>query len=92
MGKKRCRKTKTSKGQRPNVKRDTVKAVARDRPRTDYWLNKLDAWAKGQNPWITVKNEDGQTNRPFKRVRATDVWGKNRKPHNIFFKKEKKNV
>lgn len=36
-------------------------------------INKLDAWKKGKNPWITF--ETGQKNMPFKRQKANEVWG-----------------
>lgn len=89
MGKKRRRSKQTSKGIHSAVDRKVCKAVARDR--TDYHERKLDAWLRGQNPWISVPNVDGQTNRPFKRVRANDLFGRSRSKYNIFMKREKRN-
>lgn len=36
-------------------------------------INKLDAWKKGKNPWVTFETD--QKNMPFKRMRANEVWG-----------------
>lgn len=40
--------------------------------------NKHLAWAAGKNPWLTIANTttDEHTNKPFKRVRANDYWGR----------------
>ena len=69
MGKKHIRKTKTSKGQRPSVS-STVKVVS------DVYtkeMNKLNAWIRGQNPWITVPGPD--TKHAWVKKRANDLWG-----------------
>ena len=36
-------------------------------------LNKTRAWAKGQNPWVTI--ETNQSNKKFVRVKANSLWG-----------------
>ena len=72
MGKKRTRKTVTSKGQRRNIVAG-VKEVRRERSEGVTADNKLKAWRKGQNPWITVPGT--QTNMRFIKVRANAVWG-----------------
>lgn len=72
MGKKRCRKTYTSKGQRKNVV-NGVKEVRKDVSPLDKALNKLEAWRKGQNPWITLPGT--QTNQRFVKVRSNTLWG-----------------
>jgi hypothetical protein len=81
MGKKRIRKTVTSKGQRRSIVAG-VKEVRRDRSPVEKALNKLMAWKKGQNPWITVPGT--QTNMQFIRKRANDVWGDPRHVANIY--------
>jgi hypothetical protein len=81
MGKKRIRKTVTSKGQRRSIVAG-VKEVRRDRSPVEKALNKLMAWKKGQNPWITVPGT--QSNMQFIRKRANDVWGDPRHVANIY--------
>jgi hypothetical protein len=73
MGKKRARKSKTSKGIHSNVAASTLKAVRRDVSEVTQAMNKLDAWKKGKNPWITVPGT--ATNARFIRVRANSVYG-----------------
>jgi hypothetical protein len=70
-------KTKyTSKGERKNVSPAVTKAVKRDRTYLDKMVQKQKAWAKGQNPWITVPNiNTAQTNKKMVRVRANSEWG-----------------
>jgi hypothetical protein len=72
MGKKVKRKTYVSKGQRRSVA-NGVKEARRERPEFEKALNKLEAWRKGQNPWITVPGP--ASNRRFVRVRANNLWG-----------------
>lgn len=72
MGKKRIRKTTTSKGQRRSIVAG-VKEVRRDVPEVTKALNKIAAWKKGQNPWVTVPGT--QSNMRFVRVRANALWG-----------------
>jgi hypothetical protein len=72
MGKKRTRKTVVSKGQRRNIVAG-VKEVRQDRGEGEKAYNKLKAWRKGQNPWITVPGT--QTNKRFIKVRANAVYG-----------------
>ena len=72
MGKKRTRKTVTSKGQRRSVVAG-VKEVRQSVTDFDKALNKLEAWRKGKNPWITVPGPS--SNKPFVKVRANSVYG-----------------
>lgn len=90
MGKKRSRKTKTSKGLHSAVSKAVIHAVKQSIPYIDKSYNKLKAWRKGQNPWITIENVGGPADRLFRRVRANTIWGnpKNLK-FNIYLKKEK---
>lgn len=72
MGKKRTRSAQTSKGERRNIVAG-VKEARRDRSEVEKALNKLEAWRKGQNPWITVPGP--ASNARFIRVRANNLWG-----------------
>jgi hypothetical protein len=74
-GKKSKGKNYTSKEGRNSVSRSLVKAVRSDRAPLEVMLNKLSAWKKGQNPWITVTNPNSlETNRRFIKVRARQEW------------------
>ncbi len=75
MGKKRSRSTYTSKGQRPNVSSSLLKLVSRSRDFFEKEFNKIDAWKKGKNPWITIENVGGETNKKYIKVRANDYFG-----------------
>lgn len=79
MGKKRSRSTYTSKGIHSNVSKSTLKLVRNSRTELEKELNKAKAWRKNLNPWITVKNTQSGTNRPYYKVRANDVMGDPRK-------------
>ena len=84
MGKKRIRKTTTSKGQRRSIVAG-VKEARRDVPEVVKALNKIAAWKKGQNPWVTVPGT--QSNQRFIRVRANSLWGDPKKiSHGIYSK------
>lgn len=72
MGKKRTRKTVTSKGQRRNIVAG-VKEVRQEKSEGEKSYNKLKAWRKGQNPWITVAGP--QSNKRFIKVRANTLYG-----------------
>ena len=75
MGKKRIRKTKTSKGSHSNVAASTLKLVAAAVCPFEKAMNKIKAWRAGKNPWITVRNTSGQTNMPFIKVKANTLYG-----------------
>lgn len=81
MGKKRIRKTVTSKGQRRSIV-NGVKEVRQARSPLERATNKLKAWKKGLNPWITVPGT--QTNMRFVKKRANDVYGDPRHVANIY--------
>ena len=72
MGKKRTRSSVTSKGERRNIVAG-VKEVRAGRSEFEKAFNKLKAWKKGQNPWITVPGPG--SNMRFVRVRANTLWG-----------------
>jgi len=72
MGKKRTRKSITSKGQRRNIVAG-VKEVRQSVSEVNKALNKLEAWRKGKNPWITVPGT--ASNKRFVKVRANNLYG-----------------
>jgi hypothetical protein len=72
MGKKRSRSTTVSKGERRSVVAG-VKEVRRATTEVQKALNKLDAWIKGKNPWISVPGPS--KNQSFVRVRANALYG-----------------
>ncbi len=41
-------------------------------------LNKIAAWKKGQNPWLTIPSISTavKNNKPFTRIKANDYWGR----------------
>jgi hypothetical protein len=73
MGKKRSRKTQVSKGERRSIGRWAVNAVRREKSEAEKAINKLDAWRKGKNPWITVPGPS--SNMRFIKVRANSLYG-----------------
>lgn len=81
MGKKVKRKTYTSKGQRRAVVAG-VKEARQTRCGFDTALNKVEAWRKGLNPWITIATN--QKNMPFVKKRANEVYGNPRATVNIY--------
>lgn len=59
------------------VSRKWTKAVRRDRALLNDRLEKWNAWKKGKKVFLTVENPNSrETNKPFVRVPASDVWGK----------------
>lgn len=72
MGKKRIRKSQTSKGQRRSIV-NGVKEARMGRSPFESALNKIKAWRKGLNPWVTVPGPS--SNMRFVKVRANALWG-----------------
>jgi hypothetical protein len=81
MGKKVKRKTYVSKGQRRSIV-DGVREARRDKSPIEKALNKLEAWRKGQNPWITVPGPNKSM--AMVRKRANEVYGDPRATANIY--------
>jgi hypothetical protein len=81
MGKRKTPQVKsgskyTSQGQRPNVARSVLKAVRLTRSYSDELINKLAAWKRKENPWVTVENSNKNAkNKKIIRVRANDHFG-----------------
>lgn len=72
MGKKRTRSATTSKGERRSMT-NGVKEARRDRNPFDKALDKLKAWKKGLNPWITVPGPSKKE--AWVKVRANALYG-----------------
>jgi hypothetical protein len=75
MGKKRSRKTKSSKGVHTSV----GKGSRVETTYLDKMLNKLTAWQKGKNPWVTVSVAGKDVS-----MRANAAWGDPRRRYNIY--------
>ena len=59
------------------VSRKWTKAVRRDKALLNDRLEKWNAWKKGKKVFLTIENTNSrETNKPFVRVPAADVWGK----------------
>ena len=81
MGKKKIRKTQVSKGQRRSIVAG-VKEVRAEKTPLEKTMNKIKAWKKGQNPWVTVSGPS--TDKLFIKKRANEVWGDPRHVANIY--------
>ena len=81
MGKKRTRSSIKSKGERRSIVAG-VREVRSSRSPLEKEMNKLEAWRKGLNPWVTIPGPS--SNRRFIRVRANAAWGDPRGTANIY--------
>ena len=84
MGKKRTRSKKTSHSERPNISSGTLQAVARNVSPITKAIQKIDAWKKGQNPWISIPSSKAKE--PNMRYRANDLYGDPRHAKSNLFK------
>ena len=78
MARKKGGKSKglVSKGERPNVAKDTRKLMRRAVTELQTELNKQEAFRQGKNVMLTIPNPDKkEKNKPFIRVNAKEVWG-----------------
>lgn len=74
-GKKSSGTTYTSKGQRPNVSKDTTRKMSQETSLLDLNVNKIRALRKGKKVMVTIPNPNtAETNKPFIRVPASEVW------------------
>ena len=75
MGRKKSRKSRTSKKSMNSISKN-IKKMMRAEKKADIaqkMLNKLDAWKKGKN---VIVHEEGKTTREsIVRKDARDVWG-----------------
>jgi hypothetical protein len=73
-GKKSSGKTYSSKGERSNVSKATLRLMRAGKSEADKLLDKQRAWLKGSNPWVTIDNPNKeQTNKRRIRVRMNDL-------------------
>ena len=88
MARKKGGKSKglVSKGERPNVAKDTRKLMRRAVTELQTDLNKQEAFRKGKNVMLTIPNPNAKANpaKPFIRVNAKDVW---RNPNEVYMMK-----
>lgn len=76
MGKRSSRGNYTSKGERSNIAKSTLKSVSREVLYVDRELDLIKQWRKGKNPWITVPNSNKkETAKRWIKVRANDHYG-----------------
>lgn len=87
MGKKRIRKTVTSKSERRSIV-NGVREARQAKSEIQKGLDKLAAWRAGKNPWVTVPGPS--SNMRFVKVRANALWGdpKRKASANLFGAKE----
>ena len=77
MAKRKSREQQTSKGERRNVRSDITKALRREYMNDSLARiqNQIAAFKKGKNVMVTISNPNSsETNKPFIRVNAKDVW------------------
>jgi hypothetical protein len=87
MGKKKHRKSLTSKGSHSTVRRSLVRDTNAERSVLDKRYHIIAAWRASKNPWLTIENPDkSATNRRFIRVRAETYFGSPRPPVDSGFK------
>ena len=83
MGRKKSRKSRTSKKSMNSISKN-IKKMMRAEKKADIaqkMLNKLDAWKKGKN---VIVHEEGKTTRESViRKDARDVWGNPNKKFSI---------
>ena len=78
MARKKGGKSKglVSKGERPNVAKDTRKLMRGKVTELQTALNKQEAFKQGKNVMLTIPDPNKKDrNKPFIRVNAKEVWG-----------------
>jgi len=74
-----ARKNYTSKGERKNVAKWIRKTMKRERTGFQRANAQLDAFWEGKNVVLLVPNiNKHETNKPFVRINAKDVWSRNK--------------
>ena len=67
-------KTYSSKGERSNVSSKVLSVMRKEKYEGDKMLDRQRAWAKGQNPWMTIENPNkNETNKRFIRIKMNDT-------------------
>ena len=86
MGKKKKSDGYISKGERRNVSKWVTKAMKKEVPPIVTLNNKWKAYKKGRNVMLTIPNPNVkvETNKPFIRVNAKEVW---RNPNEVYMMK-----
>ena len=78
MARKKGGKSKgfVSKGEHSNVSKHTRKLMRRQTTELETTLNKQKAFRRGKNVMLSIPNPNkGESNKPFIRVNAREVWG-----------------
>ena len=74
-----------SKGENSNVSKHTRKLMRRQTTELQTALNKQEAFRRGKNVMLTIPNPNkGESNKPFIRVNAKEVWGN---PNKVYIMK-----
>jgi len=81
----------TSKGERPNSNSSALKALKIEYKNSMRRLNnQVAAWRRGKHVMLTIHNPNKkETNKPFIRVNALDVWGPPREMSDMYNRKRK---
>jgi len=90
-GKKSSGNNYTSKSQRPNVSKSITKSLRKDYNNSMTRLNnQVDAWQKGKRVMLTIANPNKkETNKPYIRVNAFEIWKSPRAANDMFSRKRK---
>ena len=86
MARKKGGKSKgfVSKGEHSNVSKSTRKLMRRQTTELQTALNKQEAFSRGKNVMLTIPNlNKGESNKPFIRVNAKEVWGNPNKVYSM---------
>ena len=93
MGKrKKSRESTKSSGERPNTNRSVLKSVRKEYLSESFSRlnNQVSAWRAGKKVMVTIPNpNEKETNKPFIRVNALDVWGPPREMSDMYSRKRK---
>ena len=88
----KSREKQTSKSERPNTNPSVLKANRRDYMDApfDRLNNQVKAWRAGKKVMVTIENPNKkETNKPFIRVNALDVWGPPREMSDMYNRRKK---
>ena len=82
--KKKSRAHQESKGERSNVNKKLCNAIRNNTTLLQRTLNQREAWLRGKKVMLTIPNPNkGETNKPFIRVSAKEVWGNPNKVYSM---------
>ena len=81
---KKSRAHQESKGERSNVNKKLCNAIRNNTTLLQRTLNQREAWLRGKKVMLTIPNPNrGESNKPFIRVRAKEVWGNPNKVYSM---------